>query len=150
MFSQSINSELKNDLWKTIKPEGKKDSTVIDSIKKLNVEFSNKQIPDISHFLNQYKSGLSFEDADYLQRKRFLVIDPHVYTFDISKLQEKDYNQVTTTSQFNGLIKNFSQGNGGFVIIVNISGGGQKKLSKKTKQVLIDVYNVPEEELKDK
>lgn len=148
-FSQSIDSELKKDLWKTIKPEGRRNPMPLDSAQEMR-RLPPKTMSTIPSVHLRRKDLLPSEKIKDRSKDTF-KIDPHAYTPTAEELNKIDANSGMSISQFNGLIVNSSKNNGGGGgLTLGILEKGQAKLSQKTKKILKEVYGVSDKELEGK
>lgn len=155
---QIHESELKKDLWKNIKPEDKNRKTdkrvaiplPDDSLfRKANTASDPfNKMPVVESFLNQeYKKKLTFKATLIDMEKDKLKDSAKIAEF---KANIKDLKFAHKHPKPLPFIDRYQTARTGSGFTVNISRGGRKKLSKKTKQILRDVYGVSEAELKGK
>lgn len=95
--------------------------------------------------------GLSL-DKGYEKYKALHPIQADSLAFKIDKKELlRAFMNSEHLEYVGGHFQNMVKGlNGGATFTVNISGGGKKKLSKKTKWILKNVYGVSDDELEDK
>jgi hypothetical protein len=142
-LAQSFESELKKDLLKTIKPDKESKKATPDSLQNRTSRHVNPMITlDEKYQLNEPRKKLSFNDINP-ENKRVTPADTVSFKFDMKSLNMSYYNHFTTVYDGNHFVT--APFHAGFIL--NISGGGRKKLSKKTRRILREVYGVSEEQL---
>lgn len=121
-YSQSVQDELKKDLWKSIVPSNKKSDLPMQPTS-----------PDLLEAVPQQEKTAN-EVLYYYYKSKYKFLSDDLY-------MSLDYKKTHDISALNATIK----GNefkdikpSGFV--VDISGGGRKHLSEKTKRILREVY----------
>jgi hypothetical protein len=142
-FAQSAESELRKDLLRSIKPQKDGKKPVADSLQNSTSRHVDPIVTlDEKYRLDEPRKKLSFNDINP-ENRRVKPADTVSFKFDMKSLKMIYYNHFTTVYNGNHFVTAPSQM--GFT--VNISGGGWKKLSMKTRRILREVYGVSEEQL---
>ncbi|OJU48751.1 MAG: hypothetical protein BGN96_11410 [Bacteroidales bacterium 45-6] len=151
-YSQMVQSELKKDLWKTIKPYGeKKDMPMSFSSPLLNPvpALSTPTAHDVMYYYNKMKTNVVLEDF-YEQYRITHVVDPHLYTYSgdepLTKIKAGYLETVFMGGHFQQVSPPGNTVGSGSGFTIDISGGGRKHVSEKTKKILKEVYDREVEE----
>ncbi|MBP1618659.1 MAG: hypothetical protein H6Q14_2486 [Bacteroidetes bacterium] len=151
--AQSVKSELRSDLWKTILPTHRGIpyslplDSLTDTIKTIQKEVSGDN--DAAYYYRNFKK-MDFLEKSYQRYKEACWIDelfPSKIDLNIY-LNPPNQRILTLKYDFGHFYLATRCDNGGFSF--DLFGGGPRKLSKKTKWILKNVYNVSDEELKGK
>ncbi|MFT4072680.1 MAG: hypothetical protein QM654_12265 [Dysgonamonadaceae bacterium] len=147
VFGQSIQHELKKDLWKTIKPYSSKgDNPTNPTVRAPQALDDYNKLPDVMEYYYKTKSKMTLDDF-YDEYKRTHTVNPNVYTFYGDEPINKVKAGYLTPELFGGHFQmvpaksNYIKPSG-----LNLSGGGRKKLSEKTKKILKEVFGQEPEE----
>lgn len=153
LYSQMVQSELKKDLWKTVKPYGEKNDVPMSSSASSLISPPSSLLPSVGHDVMYYyykmKTNVVLEDF-YEQYRRSHKIDPHVYTYNgdepLTKIKVGYLETVFMGGRFQQVspASNNVGSPSGFTL--DISGGGRKHVSEKTKKILKEVYDREVEE----
>ncbi len=138
----SIKDDMKKDLLKQIKPTL---SGLGSSMEKSSSNPQTVQEGDLLEFYKKYKSGSG--GAEFESKYQ---ISPHVTTYNgkdpINKLPDGYVEPVFQNGQW--IFANPSKRVDGLVVPsgLDLSGGGKKKLSKKSRDILVNVLGMTIEE----
>ncbi|OJU54472.1 MAG: hypothetical protein BGN96_13065 [Bacteroidales bacterium 45-6] len=140
-WAQSMESELKKDLLRSIKTDNDNRKPTADSLRNSTPRQIAPAIKlEQKYHLDDPRNKLSFKDI-LPENKRLKTADTLSLKFDKKSLKMAYYYHFTTVYNGNHFVTGVSQM--GFTL--NISGGGRKKLSKKTRRILREVYGMKDQ-----
>jgi hypothetical protein len=147
--AQSLQSELKKDLWKTIQPYGDKKDRPMNPLTGASnpLRSIETKIPDVMNALYKFKSRMSLDDF-YEEYVRTHTVNPQVFTYhgneSLMKVKVGYLRSEFMGGRFQQIPASGNMMPSG--IGVDISGGGRKHVSEKTKKILEEVYGREVEE----
>ncbi len=148
-YSQSVQYELKRDLWKTIKPGSERNKYLLipkmGTLSPVPIPTQSTAIHDVMYYYYLMKTHIVLEDFNEIY-KRMNRVDPRAYTYNGAEPLTKYEPGYTQTEYIGGHFQqvspnsNYSNTHGSATFTIDISGGGRKHLTEKTKKILREVY----------
>lgn len=154
LYSQSVQSELKKDLWKSIKPYGGKSDVGTSGSSTSLLGPTTTSAPsgathDVMYYYYKMKTHVVLEDF-HEQYRRAHQIDPRIYTYNgdepITKIKARYLETVFMGGHFQEISPSANNVVSPSGFTIDISGGGRKRVSEKTKKILKEVYGREVEE----
>jgi hypothetical protein len=133
LYSQMVQSELKKDLWKTVKPYGEKNDMPMNGT---SISLPNSTtLPlstathDVMYYYYKMKTNIVLEDF-YEQYRRAHAIDPHVYTYNgdepLTKIKVGYLETVFMGGHFQQVSPPANKVGSPAGFTIDISGGGRR------------------------
>jgi hypothetical protein len=153
IYSQMVQSELKKDLWRTIEPYGEKNDMPMNSASMSLLNPTTLTPSTVTHDVMYYyykiKTNVVLEDF-YERYRRSHTVDPHLYTYNgdepLTKIRAGYLETVFMGGHFQQVSPPANNVGSPAGFTIDISGGGRKHVSEKTKKILKEVYDREVEE----